>query len=150
MDKFQFSKLFKAHRDCIRSVSLFRNPVDGKQKLITVSRDAEAKVFPITDRFVKIYFLNIFFIIKKIFFSSGTVEFDSEFSFYLPTQISIVCVVERDNFNCAFFIFGCLNGHIYTFNGYDLNASQTLTNHSQNGIYFLLFFLLKNFVSIFF
>lgn len=45
MDKFHFYKLNKIHRDDIRSMVTYQNPIDGSRKLVTVSRDSEAKIF---------------------------------------------------------------------------------------------------------
>lgn len=46
MDKFHFFKLNKIHNDSIRAMATFKK-LDGNKKLITVSRDSEAKVFPL-------------------------------------------------------------------------------------------------------
>ena len=45
MEKFHFYKLNKIHRDDIRSLITYQNPSDGCQKLMTISRDSEAKIY---------------------------------------------------------------------------------------------------------
>lgn len=45
MDKYHFYQLNKIHHDDIRSITMYQNPVDGSRKLVTVSRDSEAKIF---------------------------------------------------------------------------------------------------------
>ncbi|KAH9423375.1 hypothetical protein DERP_003654, partial [Dermatophagoides pteronyssinus] len=112
MEKFHFYKLNKIHRDDIRSLITYQNPSDGCQKLMTISRDSEAKIFSLD--------------------SDGFIDFDVDYTFYLPTQISTVCVIDRSDLPTVLFIFGCLNGHQYVFHGYEQNASQCITLHQNN------------------
>ena len=64
---------------------------------------------------------------------SGFIDFDVDYTFYLPTQISTVCVIDRSDLPTVLFIFGCLNGHQYVFHGFEQNASQCITLHQNNG-----------------
>ncbi|KAH9526585.1 HD domain-containing protein 2 [Dermatophagoides farinae] len=91
---------------------MYQNPVDGSRKLVTVSRDSEAKIFSLD--------------------SDGFIDFHADHTFFLPTQISTVCVIDRSDLPTVLFIFGCLNGHQYVFHGLEQNASQCITLHQNN------------------
>lgn len=112
MDKYHFYQLNKIHHDDIRSITMYQNPVDGSRKLVTVSRDSEAKIFSLD--------------------SDGFIDFHADHTFFLPTQISTVCVIDRSDLPTVLFIFGCLNGHQYVFHGLEQNASQCITLHQNN------------------
>lgn len=67
-------------------------------------------------------------------YSRGLVNFLPEFTFNLPTQISTVCVLDDQKLPLPIFVFGCMNGQILVFLGFDQNASQSIESHEKNGI----------------
>lgn len=48
MAEYKLSKMIKVHRDAVREMALYED-VSGAQKLVTVSRDCDAKIFPIVE-----------------------------------------------------------------------------------------------------
>lgn len=88
--------------------------------------------------------ISLFYFISFFLIFSGLIDFDSEYTFFLPTQISTVCVLDKADFPTIVFIFGCLNGHIYVFHGYERDSVQCITEHTKNGNKIFLKILIIN------
>ncbi|KAI7690591.1 Phospholipase A-2-activating protein, partial [Sarcoptes scabiei] len=112
MENFRFFRLDKIHSDSIRSMVCYNNHQIGLKQIVTVSRDSEAKIFNVDEK--------------------GLVNFLPEFTFNLPTQISTVCVLDDQKLPLPIFVFGCMNGQILVFLGFDQNASQSIESHEKN------------------
>ena len=133
---FQFKKMIKIHNNAVRSMALYSD-VLGNQKLVTASRDGDAKIFPIVKLVIEfLYFLILFNIIVL----SGDLIENPETVFNISCPLSSVAVMIPESLstitNCPkvpVLFFGCLNGAIFVHLDNESIPLNVLTFHTQNG-----------------
>ncbi|KAJ6221723.1 hypothetical protein RDWZM_000268 [Blomia tropicalis] len=107
--QYQLSKLIKAHSNAIRDMFQYSD-ISGSPKLVTVSRDCDAKIFSIIN---------------------GTINDYPDLVFSDSVAMSSVTVMPRTG-QVPMLFFGCANGAIFVHFDGETTPLNVLTFHSQN------------------